>query len=295
MGLTPDGSRLLVANKLDDSIAIIDPDSPSNAQAVTVPFAGNITGGPVFVAATSDGNALISMSGINANWLGPVYELNLSTLQVQALNLPVFTGDGPRLSSTSDGSTILIRPYQGAIGFWNVSAAQYDPVSDNFAGEGIGSAAADGNLFAIGLGFAAPDGSSTIGLGVPDELGGYQSLFPNDAALNDSGSLSSRRRATIWIFSTLSTAVCFAMLHCRIRSTFGKKSLRWISASAYPFERFQRPDGAYWPPLPSPSAQSLLQLSASVVAAWFGSAVAAFRLAPRLPSAGNPPLFRLSM
>jgi hypothetical protein len=62
-------------------------------------------------------------------------------------------------------------------------------VTDNFAGAGLGSAAGDGNVFAAGLGFIAPDGSSIVGLGIPDELGGFQSFFPNDAALNDSGSL----------------------------------------------------------------------------------------------------------
>jgi hypothetical protein len=204
MCLTPDGSRLVVANKQDVSVALIDPDNPSSAQAIPVPINGPNTGGPFFVAAASDGNVLISISGISGPWTGPLFALNLSTLQVQPLTIPnVFTGDGPRLSATSDGGTILIRPYQGQIGMWSDSTQKYTPAMDNFAGEGVGTAAADGNVFAIGLGFIGPDGSSTIGLAVPDELGGFQSFFPNDAALNDSGSLLfAPLGAQLFIFDT---------------------------------------------------------------------------------------------
>jgi len=85
MCLAPDGSHLLVANKLDVSVAIIDPDNPSSAQTISVPITGSNTGGPVFVAATSDGNALISIGGISGPWTGSLFELNLTTLKVQSL------------------------------------------------------------------------------------------------------------------------------------------------------------------------------------------------------------------
>lgn len=190
MSLTPDGSRLLVANKQDVSVAVIDPDNPSGAHAISVPTNSAILAGPAFVAATSTGKALISIGGFTQPWTGPLFELDLGTWQVQSLTLPgVFTGDGPRLSSTADGATILIRAYGGVVGIWSAPARQFSPVADNFAGAGLGTAAGDGNVFAVGLGFIAPDGTSTVGVGIPDELGGFQSFFPNDAALNDSGSL----------------------------------------------------------------------------------------------------------
>ncbi len=190
MSLTADGSRLLVANKQDVSIAVIDPDNPSNAQAIAVPAVGPNTAGPVFVAASSTGKALISVGGFVEPWTGPLYQLDLATLQIQSLTFPgVFTGDGPRLSSTSDASTILLRGYYGPIGTWSASTRQFSPVVDNFAGTGVGAVAGDGNLFAVGLGFIAADGTSTIGNDIADEFGGFQSFFPNDAALNDSGSL----------------------------------------------------------------------------------------------------------
>ncbi len=186
MSLTPDGTRLIVANEQDVSVAIIDPDNPANAQAIAVPANGPNPAGPLFVATTSTGKALISLVGFEP-WTGPLYELDLNTLQVQPMTISA--GNGPRLAPTTDGSTILIRGYYGPIGFWNAASETYQPVIDSFAGTGVGAAAADGNVFAIGLGFAAPDGTSTIGLDIPDELGGFQGIFPNDAALNDSGSL----------------------------------------------------------------------------------------------------------
>jgi hypothetical protein len=185
MCLTPDGSRLLVANEHDASIAIIDPDNPASAQAISVPNTtpGASPGGPVFVAATSTGKALISMAGT-------VVKLDLGTLQEQTLAIPgVFLNDSPKLSPTSDGSVILIRGYGGPVGIWSAATEQFSPVADGFAGAGLGTTAGDGNVFAVGLGFIAPDGNSIVGLGIPDELGGFQSFFPNDAALNDSGSL----------------------------------------------------------------------------------------------------------
>lgn len=187
MSLTPDGTRLIVANEQDVSVAIIDPDNPTNAQAIAVPASGPNPPEPLFVATTSTGKALISLTGSLGPWTGPLYELDLSTLQVQPM--PISAGDGPRLSATADGSTILVRGYGGPIGLWNASTEQYSPVADGFAGAGLGTAAGDGDVFAVGLGFILPDGTSTIGMGIPDELGGFQSFFPNDAALNDSGSL----------------------------------------------------------------------------------------------------------
>lgn len=190
MALTPDGSKLIVANKQDVSVAVIDPDNPAHAQAISVPGISTNMAGPVFVAATSTNKVLISVGGFSQPWVGSLYELDLGTLQVQALNISgTFFEDQPRLSSTADGSRILIRGYGRDIGIWDAASRQYSPVADGFAGSGLGTTAPDGSIFAVGLGFIDPDGTSTIGLGIPDELGGFQSIFPNDAALNETGSL----------------------------------------------------------------------------------------------------------
>jgi len=185
MALTPDGSQLIVANETDNSVAVIDPDDPSSAQAVAIP-ANAAAGEPIFVAATSTGKALISMTGAS----GTLYELDLGTMQVVALTINgLYTGEGPRLSATSDGSVILFRGYAGSNGFWNDAAQQFTPIHQNFAGSGLGSAAGDGNVFGVGEGFIASDGTSMTAASIPDELGGFQSWEPNDAALNDAGSL----------------------------------------------------------------------------------------------------------
>ncbi len=188
MCLTPDGSRLVVADTPDSSVAVIDPDNPSNAQVVAMPQGSSTApGGPLFVAATSTGKVLISMTAlVDSVWSGPLLELDLSTMNVQTLPIaPLILTDGLKLSSTSQGDEILI----GASGIWQASTGQFTPISDNLPGTGSSAAAGDGNIFAIGDGFIDPDGTSAIGIAIPDELGGIDSLFTNDAALNDSGSL----------------------------------------------------------------------------------------------------------
>lgn len=190
MSLTPDGSRLIVANKLDSSVAIIDPDNPSNAQAIAISAVSSNPGGPVFVAATAPGKVLISIGGFGYPWTGPLYELDLATSQVQALTIPgTIPRDSMGLYPTSDGKTVFVRTYGGFAGFWDPSTGQFSGIRDNFAGAGLGAAAGDGNVFGVGLGLVASDGYSLVGWGVPDEFGGFQGIFPNQAALNDSGSL----------------------------------------------------------------------------------------------------------
>jgi DNA-binding beta-propeller fold protein YncE len=190
MSLTPDGSRLIVANKQDISVAIIDPDNPSNAQAIAIPAVSPNPGGPVFVAATAIGKALISIGGFSYPWTGPLFELDLATSQVQSITIPgTIPRDSMGLYPTSDGKTVFVRTYGGFAGFWDPATGQFSGANDNLAGAGLGAAAGDGNVFAVGVGFLAPDGSSLVGWGIPDELGGFQGFFSNQAALNDSGSL----------------------------------------------------------------------------------------------------------
>jgi hypothetical protein len=204
MSLTPDGSRLVVANKQDISVAIIDPDNPSNAQAIAIPAVSSNPGGPVFVAATATGKVLISIGGFSYPWTGPLYELDLATSQVQALTIPgTIPRDSMGLYPTSNGKTVFVRTYGGFAGFWDPATGQFSGTNDNFAGSGLGAAAGDGNVFAVGLGFLAPGGSSLVGWGIPDELGGFQGIFPNQAALNDSGSLEFTADSnSLFIFDT---------------------------------------------------------------------------------------------
>ena len=122
----------------------------------------------------------------DAIWTGPLLELDVNTLQVLGLPISAFAEtDGLKLSSTSDGSTVLM----GSSGFWSASSGQYSPITNNLVGSGPSAMAGDGDVFAVGQGFILPDGTSAAQIGLPDELGVSSSFAPNDAALNDSGSL----------------------------------------------------------------------------------------------------------
>lgn len=62
--VTPDGKWLVVSNYADGSVAVVDPDNPSNATAVAV---GNVSNpymqGPSLVAATSNGKVFVGLAG----------------------------------------------------------------------------------------------------------------------------------------------------------------------------------------------------------------------------------------
>ncbi len=88
LALTPDGSRLLVANFLDDSVAVISPDSPSTASAAQiVPPWTFLNPVPAQVATTSLNTAFVDTgdtSGITGGG-GQVYILDCGTQQAAAL------------------------------------------------------------------------------------------------------------------------------------------------------------------------------------------------------------------
>ncbi|HLZ07117.1 MAG TPA: hypothetical protein VKT80_00895, partial [Chloroflexota bacterium] len=68
MALTPDGSQLLVTDVMDGSLAVINPDSPSNTFAIPVYFAANngngCAVGPIYVAATSTNLAFVQTGSL---------------------------------------------------------------------------------------------------------------------------------------------------------------------------------------------------------------------------------------
>jgi len=99
MALTPDLSRLLVANYADESVAIINPDQPSSAQAVAVGM------GPYTIATTNTNQAFIAPAN-TVQFL----KLDLSTLQVSPVSLPpgsLPTSEG-FVTSSSDGSKVFL-------------------------------------------------------------------------------------------------------------------------------------------------------------------------------------------
>jgi YVTN family beta-propeller protein len=85
LALTPDGSQLLVTNVLDNSLGVINPDTPTSTFAIPIPAqtpVNNCPVGPVYVAATSAGTAYVatgSVPAVSCPSSGAVYIANLST------------------------------------------------------------------------------------------------------------------------------------------------------------------------------------------------------------------------
>jgi hypothetical protein len=78
MALTPDSSKLLVANFIDDSVAIVNPDDPSNAKAVQIVPTGTF-GSPVphQIATTSLNTAFIDTNSGGGLFAGSWYSAGL--------------------------------------------------------------------------------------------------------------------------------------------------------------------------------------------------------------------------
>lgn len=118
MALTPDHSKLLVANWSDLSLAIINPDSPSSSTAVQIVPSGSPNGaGPYAVAATSTGEAFITTGSAGT---APVYVLNLSTLQVTTPFNSLFGIGGSDLWASASGAYVLMG---GAL--WSAATNQW--------------------------------------------------------------------------------------------------------------------------------------------------------------------------
>jgi hypothetical protein len=115
LALTPDGSKLLVANQSDSSMAIINPDNPMvGAVAVTVPPPGQqFNPGPFELAATSTNKVFVT-TAINTNSItgsgGSIYQVDLGTMQVSTVSLPFgsfLSINGNFLQGSADGSVVF--------------------------------------------------------------------------------------------------------------------------------------------------------------------------------------------
>jgi hypothetical protein len=199
MALTPGGSQLIVGNYSDDSVAIIDPDSPTTAKAVQIaPPAdpGFVQVAPLAVATTSKGTAFVdtgTTSGSTGGG-GAIYELNLSNLQVTLRNdIPGFVQvSGEPMSQTGDGTEVFLAVPDNSGG--NIMA--WFAATDSWQLHNVGgefelfyddvAAASDGNVFAVNN---APVSEFSFPMFVNSQLSqisqlGIESLF---AAVNQPG------------------------------------------------------------------------------------------------------------
>lgn len=207
MALTPDSSKLLLANFGDDSVAIINPDAPAGAVAVQIVPPGTFASPvPAQIAATSLNTAFIdtgNTAGL-AGGGGSMYLLDLGTLQVSRDNdpgLPNLEIAGSWICSSRDGSkAFVVTPNNdgGPIGTW--SAATNTWTSNGIGGLlSNGSVSGDGNVFASvganGMDLRFEDsGANILGLaGLPEFLVPISTAglleYVAGARLNDAGSL----------------------------------------------------------------------------------------------------------
>ena len=165
MAMTPDGNWLIVANWGDGSVAVINPDSPTSAQAVAVGtppnYSAGITVGPFQIAATDNGQAYISLSAapqLLKNYSrigtasakdktsvaprpmdGPSTEaytwlLNLQTMTITPVNGEYIPGSGSFMAASPDGSFICSTgTNNGPTTLWDVATGTpvAGPISDN--------------------------------------------------------------------------------------------------------------------------------------------------------------------
>jgi len=137
-GLTvmPNGSRLLVSNNGDRSIAVIDPDLPSNATAVGVPLAlplppSQCTPGPGRIAATSTGKAY---AAIIDNPLLGCPTRGLIELDIPSLTATVNADgpSGPYISAARNGNAVVIgAPNDVSVLDLQTNAWQYRQLDSN--------------------------------------------------------------------------------------------------------------------------------------------------------------------
>jgi hypothetical protein len=139
LALTPDHSKLLVANWSDLSVAVIDPDNPGSAVAVQVIPSGLPNNpGPYTLAATSKNEAFASTGACGG---APIYALNLITLQVTTpSNTPFICGPSSMWSSAS-GNYVLM-----GSALWSATTDQWTvslPLANNTS-----AVSSDGHWFA---------------------------------------------------------------------------------------------------------------------------------------------------
>jgi hypothetical protein len=137
--LTPDGSKLLVSNSGDSSIAVINPDSPSGAVAVNIPFAPLPPGtqcmqNPGQIVAINTGLAYASIfeSGVESCPTVGVVELDIAALTSRVITStsdptnPLGYLSGLLMATSRDGATLAVTDFNNlyllnaATGVWQM-------------------------------------------------------------------------------------------------------------------------------------------------------------------------------
>lgn len=158
LALTPDGSQLVVADVVDGSIAVINPDSPSSTYAIAIAPVGQQNGcpvGPLYVAATSASQAIVTTGSIPATacpTAGSVYLVNVQANAVSQL-APSQCSSGQSVQATADGSLVVTGATSGGTApcIYSTTSSSFNavPLPTWFSGWGI-AISADGNVVGAG-------------------------------------------------------------------------------------------------------------------------------------------------
>ena len=195
MALTPDGSQLLVTDVMDGSLAVINPDSPSNTFAIPVYFAAdNGNGcpvGPIYVAATSTNLAFVQTASLphpSCPQAGNTFVVNLlARTAVQTVQCE----GGVGVDASADGNFVVIG---GTPCIYSAATSTYTQGAFPVYYGGFGIAiSGDGNVLAQG-GVLGDQNLNMLGsIPQPPALHDPNQPTPQviyyDARLNASGSL----------------------------------------------------------------------------------------------------------
>lgn len=145
LALTPDGSKLVIANFSDSSVAIVDPDNPSSSSVVKIPVTVVNSPGVNAVAVTSTGKVFVDgVSGTFSGCGAQLWEIDLNTLNVTLRTdstLTCLQMGGVELSTDLTGDKVFIASLNGGAYLWSASSDQFVStrlVSDNGAASGDG-------------------------------------------------------------------------------------------------------------------------------------------------------------
>ncbi len=202
LALTPDGSLLLAADLLDGSLAVLDPDNPTNSYAVSVTAvtgSGSCYQGPMYVQAVSDSLAFVELGGLPAPACGSggtVFQLNLTARTSQPVNPgTACASGGGSIGSSSDGTYFVY----GGSGFCVYNTQTQTFSGDEYAAQTSGSGASisgDGNVAASQWVFLNLTPLPIGSVARPDvyyepysEVAGSEFFLLLQPKLNDSGSL----------------------------------------------------------------------------------------------------------
>ncbi|MGC2333201.1 MAG: IPT/TIG domain-containing protein [Candidatus Acidiferrales bacterium] len=188
LALTPDDSKLIIANSSDLSVVIVDPDNPSSNSVVKVPVTIANSPGLGSVAATSTGKVFVAgVSETFGGCSGQLWEIDLGTLSVaqrtdSAVSCIVGTA---QFTSDSAGDKVLIGP-----ALWNASTDQF--ISTNLVNDD-GTASGDGVWFASDYSLLDSEMLQHNSVQVPEFFADDFTISPNGAVvgekMNASGSL----------------------------------------------------------------------------------------------------------